>query len=1060
MQRNLRFALRLLAGAILGLFSGVCFAAGDRNIDTNVVYPAGALLQNGGRVINMQNPPAGIRTAAGDGVTDDTGAFQDAYNYIKNQFVASGGASSYIIYIPNGTYRVTQSLIYTGSAVTGNDINNLRLVGQSREGTIIRLDSNLAAFQSKTNPAAVIYFQHPSTTFNNIATQNLCENLTVNTGSGNPGAAGIQFQGANSALMANVLITSMDGGGAYGIWLEIGSVQAYLKDITINGFDDAVYSYPSTENDAALEHLTCTNQHVAAISIVGGGVSVRDMLSNQSAYQVPAVVFSQTGGSCVLVDSQLNGGGSVSPAVVITGTEQDFFGRNTTVSGYTVAVRKSGTTAVAGPFISEYCDYPVTTLFPGQDFHSYALAVQDTPETPWETNLSNWLNVEDYRSAGSDDATVTAALAAAGSNGSTVVYFPHLTYNLTSAMTIPACVTRMDFMFCNPGNTSAFFVTTSSTTPLTIFGKEGYTSVLIYAPRTIVAQLVSGNVNNQQSAPVSLFSESCANQGAGNKFCTTNEHVWARCLNDENVGGTDMMTSGGTLWIFGSKTENKVTISLSATGGGVAEMLGGYVNTTVNPGAIPMISNTNSSICYTGFTNMSAAVTYMIREVRGATAVTAGVGQFPKRGAVYSNNILVPLYVGGARPSGPFGQFQRNTDVGSVAAAGAAINCTGNTFFVDGAGAGMGGVADAFQFVNTSWTGDGTIVALINSVDNTNAAANGGVMFRDSTNANGIFVDMAATPSQGICMQARTSVGGAAVTTGSNGSLVPPYWVKLQRSGTTTFTGSVSSDGNTWTQLGTAAASMPSSAYAGLCVSAGSTSGTLCRSIMSNVAMLTGVPSGLIATSGSGQIGLVWNTTPYATAYNVKRATGSNGPFTIIASPSSASYTDTNVNSTTVYYYVVSAVNQGGVSADSNSVSATVILSALQYWRLTNFNTLNLNDPYGGDTVDPSGEGIPNLLRYALGLPAIGTIGAGLPFWGMSGSYLTLSFTRCKVATDITYHILESDDLDTWNEIWNSQSVPYGGGANPEQTVSVSGTFPISNTSGEKEFLRLEITDP
>ena len=174
--------------ALLGGLSRPCLAAGDRNLDTNVVYPTGALVQNGGRVINMQSPPAGmgIVAATGDGATDDTGAFQSAYNFIKNQYFLTSGSSSYIIYIPNGTYRVTQTLIYSGTAVylwpAGCDINNLRLIGQSRAGTVIKLDGTLPAFQSKSNPMPVIRYQHPSTPFNNVATENLCENLTVNVG--------------------------------------------------------------------------------------------------------------------------------------------------------------------------------------------------------------------------------------------------------------------------------------------------------------------------------------------------------------------------------------------------------------------------------------------------------------------------------------------------------------------------------------------------------------------------------------------------------------------------------------------------------------------------------------------------------------------------------------------------------------------------------------------------------------------------------------------------------------------------------------------------------------
>src|SRR6185437_4228905 len=124
----------------------------------------------------------------------------------------------------------------------------------------------------------------------------------------------------------------------------------YLKDITINGFDDAVYSLPGAENDSAFEHLTCTNQNVAAISIVGGGVAVRDMLSNQSFHHIPAVSFANSAGSCVLLDSQLNGGNSTFPAVAITGAQQDLFARNVHVSGYTVAIKNQTVNAVTGPF--------------------------------------------------------------------------------------------------------------------------------------------------------------------------------------------------------------------------------------------------------------------------------------------------------------------------------------------------------------------------------------------------------------------------------------------------------------------------------------------------------------------------------------------------------------------------------------------------------------------------------------------------------------------------------------------------------------------------------------
>ncbi|MDM8007430.1 MAG: fibronectin type III domain-containing protein, partial [Phycisphaerae bacterium] len=83
------------------------------------------------------------------------------------------------------------------------------------------------------------------------------------------------------------------------------------------------------------------------------------------------------------------------------------------------------------------------------------------------------------------------------------------------------------------------------------------------------------------------------------------------------------------------------------------------------------------------------------------------------------------------------------------------------------------------------------------------------------------------------------------------------------------------------------------------------------------------VPTGLSATPGNGQVALAWNISAGATSYNVKRSTTSGGPYTTIASPTTNSYTNTGLTNGTTYYYVVSAVNAAGESANSSQVSAT-----------------------------------------------------------------------------------------------------------------------------------------
>ena len=86
-------------------------------------------------------------------------------------------------------------------------------------------------------------------------------------------------------------------------------------------------------------------------------------------------------------------------------------------------------------------------------------------------------------------------------------------------------------------------------------------------------------------------------------------------------------------------------------------------------------------------------------------------------------------------------------------------------------------------------------------------------------------------------------------------------------------------------------------------------------------------PIGLAAAFGNGQVILNWTAVTGAAdvlSYNVKRSTINNGTYTTIATNVGLiSFTDTNVNNGTTYYYAVSAVNSLGESP--NSVPASVV---------------------------------------------------------------------------------------------------------------------------------------
>jgi hypothetical protein len=86
---------------------------------------------------------------------------------------------------------------------------------------------------------------------------------------------------------------------------------------------------------------------------------------------------------------------------------------------------------------------------------------------------------------------------------------------------------------------------------------------------------------------------------------------------------------------------------------------------------------------------------------------------------------------------------------------------------------------------------------------------------------------------------------------------------------------------------------------------------------------LAAAPSNLVATAGNATVTLSWTASGGAIGYNVKRATADGGPYTQLAAPTSASYTDSAVTNGTKYYYVVSTLNAAGESANSAQASAT-----------------------------------------------------------------------------------------------------------------------------------------
>lgn len=280
-----------------------------------------------------------------------------------------------------------------------------------------------------------------------------------------------------------------------------------------------------------------------------------------------------------------------------------------------------------------------------------------------------------------------------------------------------------------------------------------------------------------------------------------------------------------------------------------------------------------------------------------------------------------------------------NTEIGDASPVGGA-SYSGGTWTVQGGGSDMWNTADNCHFAYQALTGDCAIVAKVQTIGNTGAAAKAGVMMRASLSAGAPRATMVVTNR----IQFEQNIQGLAVYGGNNyankayaiASSSPSYWVKLERFGSI-ITGYVSQDGTNWAavDVGRFNDPVPTTLYVGLVVCS-TTNGTLNTSTFSNVQITGGnggapiiipaAPAALLASPGESAIPLRWQPSFGATSYTVKRATSSGGPYSTVASGITASnYTDMTVTNGTTYYYVVTATNSAGTSGNSPEDNATPI---------------------------------------------------------------------------------------------------------------------------------------
>ncbi|MBC8126335.1 MAG: hypothetical protein H8M99_04205 [Gloeobacteraceae cyanobacterium ES-bin-144] len=627
------------------LYPAALHGMGDRLKTQQIVYPAGAMDENGGCIIDITKTTLFTPNAKGDGKTDDTAAFIAMMDYLADK---AGRTTDWnkkkhprkTIYLPSGTYLVSDRLVHSGSVKGG--FAYLAMVGQDRNNTTIKLKDNSPGYNVGKPKEVLCYMKYWEGYNGGSMWGNSIRNITIDTGSGNPDAIGLSFVSANGGSMDNMTFRSGDGAGFAGLYFPGWSLQGHFTDMTTEGFDRAIRTELVTETNPVLENLTIRKQRLIGLDFSRAAPCVRNLLSENS---VEAVKVDGDGAQCVLIDSELRGGDAKNPAIrILDSSKQQLFVRNVKVAGYGMSIQKDGAAAIAEGNVKEWVSGQVFRKSEATPAKSLNLPIEDFPMISREPDPAKWASPNDF--PGADDA---AKVQAALNSGKPAIYLPRYYFiPQNKTLTIPATVKHIDFMHQDSWVWGGMKITEASKVPLYMENSDRKTGITVVAKRELVARNCSMQFTTTVTYPLTIHFANIAVlvNSHRDEFCPPNVTIYGRSINEESWSHTNFVVNGGTMWVMGFKTEADGT-AFHAKKGGFLEVLGGYFNFAgQQKKQNPDVINEDSNVSYIGTNFMGRTHLEGIHEIRGGKVEKFVNKDFPKRHTGFNGNYFVPLYVG------------------------------------------------------------------------------------------------------------------------------------------------------------------------------------------------------------------------------------------------------------------------------------------------------------------------------------------------------------------------------------------------------------------------------
>jgi hypothetical protein len=545
-----------------------------------------------GRPLAANSGCANVRDygAIGDGRTDDTAAIQKA--------ITENRARGRIVYLPAGTYLVSDKLTY------GDNLEKakfLTIQGQGRDQTTIRLKDHAPGYDQRK--AVLSMFEGKTT---GMAFNNSVYDLTIDVGAGNPGAVALEWMNNNTGSGERLRLRAGQDSGLVGFDLtkhEPGP--GLIRDLIIEGFDTGVLSV-QTCFSMTFEDLVLKGQRKAGIRNNTQSLFLRRIRSENA---VPAIIFADETpwGGLWVYDSEFVGTGpaAASGAAIIAG--QPFVSvRNLRQRGYgkLIDLSKAKLPDLTGTPVTDGGTEQVSDWWPkvgakASAFDGVAakmlnLPIEETPEIAWSPP-SQWAVVNpkrleaDYDDSPAIQETIDWAIA----NGRTSVLVPGGQRVLFgSTITVPAGIVRIFGMDAMSGltpdmarSTAPVWRVEAGDTPVVIerFFNEDFANVnrdrnCVWiehvSQRTLVMAHGASPCEPYRGLPASKGARVFVNDWVG-QYHFTGQQVWMRQFNPES-NGEMLVNDGGTVWVFGTKTESETGTWFVTRGGGKTEVLGGY----------------------------------------------------------------------------------------------------------------------------------------------------------------------------------------------------------------------------------------------------------------------------------------------------------------------------------------------------------------------------------------------------------------------------------------------------------------------------------------------------